>query len=449
MSSTVINQAYIDALPQIAHSADKLETLLDPIIFKERLIQEIRQAQHRICILALYLQDDEAGREILDALFEAKKAKPELKVDVLVDWHRAQRGLIGAAVSEGNASLYRKYLKSYGDIINIVGVPVRNRELLGVLHLKGFIIDDMVIYSGASINNVYLGFEGRYRYDRYHVIQNKQLADSMLSFIEKELLNHPAVGPFLLPKKKISKDFKHSIRHLRINLNKAKYIFKPETIKDMQIGLTPLVGVGRRKNRLNKTILKLLASAEKSLVIFTPYFNFPLSIKRELKKAIRRGVEITIIVGDKTANDFYAPPTEKFKAIHALPYLYELNLRNFTKVYKKEIQSQQLKINIWKHKDNSFHLKGMWVDCKYMLITGNNLNPRAWKLDLENAVLIHDKNKNLQQQNQIELENILKNTILLNSFNDLDDINSYPIEVQKLIKRLKRVKIDALLKQVL
>ena len=35
-------------------------------------------------------------------------------------------------------------------------MPVQTRELFGVLHLKGFVIDDCVIYSGASLNNVYL-----------------------------------------------------------------------------------------------------------------------------------------------------------------------------------------------------------------------------------------------------------------------------------------------------
>ncbi|STV80938.1 CDP-diacylglycerol--serine O-phosphatidyltransferase [Klebsiella pneumoniae] len=36
-----------------------------------------------------------------------------------------------------------------------------------------------------------------------------------------------------------------------------------------------------------------------------------------------------IIVGDKTANDFYIPEDQPFKIIGALPYLYEINLRRF------------------------------------------------------------------------------------------------------------------------
>ncbi|MEA7515360.1 nucleotide exchange factor GrpE, partial [Salmonella enterica subsp. enterica serovar Virginia] len=38
---------------------------------------------------------------------------------------------------------------------------------------------------------------------------------------------------------------------------------------------------------------------------------------------LRDGKKVEIIVGDKTANDFYIPEDEPFKIIGALPYLYE------------------------------------------------------------------------------------------------------------------------------
>lgn len=52
-------------------------------------------------------------------------------------------------------------------------------------------------------------------------------------------------------------------------------------------------------------------------------------------------------------------------------------------------------VRLWKDDDNTYHLKGMWVDDKWMLLTGNNLNPRARRLDLENAILIHDLSRSL------------------------------------------------------
>ena len=94
----------------------------------------------------LYLQDDDAGREVLSALYAAKKARPQLEIAVFVDWHRAQRGLIGKARSAGNAALYKDMARRLGPGVEIYGVPIQRREFMGVMHLKGFVIDDVVLY---------------------------------------------------------------------------------------------------------------------------------------------------------------------------------------------------------------------------------------------------------------------------------------------------------------
>ena len=88
-------------------------------------------------------------------------------------------------------------------------------------------------------------------------------------------------------------------------------------------------------------------------------------------------------MGDKTANDFYIPPSENFNNAGGLPYLYEMNLRQYAKANEANIASRKLSIHLWKHESNSYHLKGIWIDKRYMLLTGNNLNPRAWTQQLE------------------------------------------------------------------
>lgn len=449
MDSANANRQLIDRLPTIAHQPENLETLLDAVSFRERLLSEIKKATSRIYLVALYLQDDEAGRSILDALYEAKQANPALDIKVLVDWHRAQRGLIGAEQSDGNAGLYRAYAERYPHKIEVLGVPVRNREVFGVLHLKGFVFDNTVIYSGASLNDVYLAQHDRYRYDRYHVLANKVLADTMADFIVNTLIADSAVNCLTSPDRPNSKALKPNIREFRGQLQQASYRYKDEPISEDQVGLTPMVGLGKRKNKLNRYICHLIASAHDELVICTPYFNPPRSVVREIRRALRRGVSVRIIVGDKTANDFYSPPEAPFKTISALPYLYEVNLRNFARRNEAAIAKRQLNIHIWKHDDNSFHLKGIWVDRQYMLLTGNNLNPRAWKLDLENAILIHDKHQQLEAQKQQEVDTILAHTQLVGSYKQIEKMEDYPAPVKRLLKRIKRVKADHILNQIL
>ena len=146
--------------------------------FKQMLLSEISQAKKRIFISALYVQDDDAGREILHAIYQAKTKQPQLEICIFVDFHRAQRGLIGQKESLGNRALYLQLEKQYQVSINIYGVPVKRRELLGVLHLKGMVFDNTLLYSGASINDIYLQQNDKYRLDRYYRIQSKAISDN-------------------------------------------------------------------------------------------------------------------------------------------------------------------------------------------------------------------------------------------------------------------------------
>lgn len=436
-------------LPTVAQNPDKFEVLLSAQEFRTRLLKEISEATQRICLVALYLEDDEAGREILTALYEAKQSNPQLDISVCVDWHRAQRGLIGAESSEGNAAMYKAFADKYEHEVPVYGIPVRGKEVFGVLHLKGFVVDDKVIYSGASLNNIYLNYHDRYRFDRYHVLNNKTLADTMFSYVQDQMVADTAVNNLADHSKPTTKQIKSAIRQFRSTLARSQYQFKSEEVSSEQVAVTPLVGIGKRRNRLNQGINQLIAQAKDEIFICTPYFNFPPSLAKEVKKALKRGVKVSIVVGDKTANDFFISPEEEFKTIGGLPYLYELNLRRFAKANEANIASRKLSIHLWKHDSNSFHLKGIWVDKRYMLLTGNNLNPRAWKLDLENGIFIQDNYNHLADKFQAEVDNILQHTQLICTYKQLDKVDSYPTEVQKLIRKITRVKADRVLKQIL
>lgn len=439
----------LEQLPTVALNPDDFEALYSADQFRTYLIESIRKASKRIYIVALYLEADEAGREILTELYEAKQRNPGLDIQVCVDWHRAQRGLIGAAKSQGNAAMYQEFANKYDHKILVHGIPIRGREVFGVLHLKGFIIDDTVIYSGASLNNVYLGYNGRYRYDRYHTLTNKTLADSMVSYVQEAIISDAAVHSLTDDSRPTTKELKPLIRQFRNSLAQSSYHFDSKAITDDEIAVTPMVGLGKRRNNLNKQIVNLISQAKEEIFICTPYFNFPKSVSSQVRKALKRGVKVHIIVGDKTANDFYISPSQPFKTIGGLPYLYELNLRRFAKLNEARIASRQLSIHLWKHDDNSFHLKGIWVDKRNMLLTGNNLNPRAWKLDLENGLLIQDKHQHLKEKFEQEFSYILQYTQLICTYKQIEQLENYPQAVQKLIKRVLRIKANSILKQIL
>ncbi|EOV8089674.1 CDP-diacylglycerol--serine O-phosphatidyltransferase [Providencia rettgeri] len=442
------HQQYLASLPKLSQEVADVKTLYKTEDFRDELLKQISQAQNTIYITALYLEKDDAGKDVLHALYAAKQANTSLDIKILVDWHRAQRGRIGVAANATNADWYYDVTQHYPDIeIPIYGIPVNTREALGVLHLKGFLFDDTLLYSGASINDVYLQRHDRYRYDRYHLIKNGQLTASMKKFIDASLLPAEAVHLLNTETRPKTAEFKHLIKQFRLSLRGASYQFTGNASNDA-LSVTPFVGLGK-KNDLNRVITHLMGSTSNKLTICTPYFNLPAVLVRIISRLLRDGKQVEIIIGDKTANDFYIPPEEPFKIIGALPYLYEINLRRFVSRLQRFIDSQQLTVRLWKDGDNTYHLKGMWVDNQWQLITGNNLNPRAWGLDLENAVLIHDPKQQLQEQRSYELACIRTHTKVVNHYRELDSIQTYPVKVKKLIRRLRRIRVDRLISRIL
>lgn len=442
------HQQYLVSLPKLSQEIADVKTLYKTEDFRDELLKQISQAQNTIYITALYLEKDDAGKDVLHALYAAKQANTSLDIKILVDWHRAQRGRIGATANATNADWYYDVAKHYPEIeIPIYGIPVNTREALGVLHLKGFLFDDTLLYSGASINDVYLQRHNKYRYDRYHLIKNSQLTASMKKFIDDALLQSDAIHLLNTPNRPKTAEFKHLIKQFRLGLRGASYQFSGNASND-ELSVTPFVGLGK-KNDLNRVITHLMGATNNKLTICTPYFNLPAVLVRVISRLLRDGKQVEIIIGDKTANDFYIPPEEPFKIIGALPYLYEINLRRFVSRLQRFIDSQQLTVRLWKDADNTYHLKGMWVDNHWQLITGNNLNPRAWGLDLENAVLIHDPKQQLQEQRNHELECIRTHTKVVSHFRELDSIQTYPVKVKKLIRRLRRIRVDRLISRIL
>ncbi|WP_167386779.1 CDP-diacylglycerol--serine O-phosphatidyltransferase [Aeromonas cavernicola] len=449
MHSSAHYRQLLAHLPQIAVAADQFEVLYSAQDFKQRILALIASAAQRIYLVALYLQDDEAGREILSALYAAKQRNPALDIKLFVDFHRAQRGLIGKGKQGGNHLMYQEMAASHQHKIEIYGVPVKGRELLGVLHLKGFIFDDVVLYSGASLNDIYLHQQDRYRFDRYHQVTSPALARSMVNYVDDQFVRSEAVQRLDRCDIPSAKQLKGPIRRFKRQLRQGQYRFSNMSVDSTDVSITPVAGMGKRNNQLNQMIRNLVRATERDIFICTPYFNLPKELSKDIEVLLKRGCNVTIVVGDKTANDFFIPPEEKFSTIGGLPYLYETNLRKFAERNQRYIDAGRLNLMLWCCERNSYHLKGIFVDDVWALLTGNNLNPRAWALDLENGLLVRDPHQHLQAQFQAERDSILTHTQRLAHFDQVEQIADYPEQVRKLLARIHRVKAHLLLKRII
>jgi len=442
----------VSKLRNILVELSDINIFTSPADYKKQLLTLISQARQRIYIAALYVQDDQAGQEILHALYQAKQLNPQLDIKIFVDLHRAQRGLIGEKQHLGNRAFYLKLSEQYQHDIEIYGVGVKRKELFGVLHLKGMIFDDVVFYTGASINNVYCQQNEAYRLDRYYQISSQSLADSFSQYLN-DTFAHSGFAP-LLNKQQMpsSKQQKRNIAAFKPLLKKAFYSVKNQSLTLPQvdkIAIKPFIGFGRRNNKLNRAIRKLVQNTQKELLLFTPYFNLPPVLAKDVIKCLKRGVKVTLVVGDKTASDFYIRDEDSFSTIGIVPYIYEMLLRRFIKRCQHYIDCGLLTINIWQDGSNSYHLKGLISDQRYHLLTGSNLNPRAWSLDIENGLLLDDAQQLLMPKVNEEIQQILSHTKVVTHFNDLECVQSYPEKPKKLLKKIQFTQIDRLLKRFL
>ncbi|MEH6444246.1 MAG: CDP-diacylglycerol--serine O-phosphatidyltransferase [Oceanospirillaceae bacterium] len=432
---------------RISLNAEDFEVIPSAKEFKRSILEHIRHAKQRIYITALYLQEDDAGKEILHALYDAKQINPDLNIRIFVDAHRAQRGLIGDAKCLGNQDFYRKIDEQYQHKIDLYGVLVKTQELFGVLHLKGLIFDSTVIYTGASINDVYLHQGEKCRFDRYHVLKCADLADSMVDYLHRYIIQ-PGFSPLLNTAERLDKKAqKQYAKKQKSLLKSSNYNIQVHHDKAGSIKVKPMVGFGARGNKVNNCIRDLLKYSRQSLVIFTPYFNLPKIVTKDLKKALSRGVKVTIVIGDKTANDFFIAEGQEFSKIGIIPYIYEILLLRFIKRHQVYIDKGLLHIHLWKNESHSFHLKGIVADNQHHLLTGNNLNPRAWSLDLENAILLKDSQRLLADKWQAELADVLKFTHKVTHSDQLESMADYPKHVRDPIRKLQLTQIDKVFKR--
>ena len=172
-------------------------------------------------------------------------------------------------------------------------------------------------------------------------MNSTRLSDSFCHYLEQTFIDSalaPLLNQVALPDQVQQKKI---LVALKAKLKKSHYVVMPRQTKENHssvvtnnVMVTPLVGFGRRGNQLNRATRQLVQNAQQNIVLFTPYFNLPHSLARDVIKALKRGVKLTIVVGDKTANDFFINKEEDFSAIGIIPYVYEMLLNVLLSVIK-------------------------------------------------------------------------------------------------------------------
>ncbi len=131
---------------------------------------------------------------------------------------------------------------------------------------------------------------------------------------------------------------------------------------------------------IHDTFLKTISSAQRQLQIINPYFTLCRHIKRALKRAVRRGVDVQIMVSAKSD-------------IPVTPRIVEYNVHKLMKAGAK----------IYIFEGGFHHSKVLMADSICAFIGSANLNSRSLSFDYECNLFIADK------PTTIELQQIFNN----------------------------------------
>ena len=132
-----------------------------------------------------------------------------------------------------------------------------------------------------------------------------------------------------------------------------------------------MVGIANREpHKTNKVIRHFyrgaIESAKDSIKILNPYFTLTHSIRKALYKAIKRGVKVEVMMGEKS--DIPLTPDCAFYNLHKL---------------------MKRGADIWIFQGGFHHTKVIMVDGRFCTVGSANLNARSLRWDYEeNAVII-------------------------------------------------------------
>ncbi len=230
-----------------------------PVLFEDYFM-ELKKAKRHIHVLFYIVTDDDFSKEFFSIL--AEQASKGVEVRLLVDW-------IGAKVSKESINKLKKagvqfsYSRTPSLPHLFYTAQVRN-------HRKITIIDGKTGYTGGfNIGKEYINQDKKLSPWRdYHLkIKGEGVAD----------LQHQ----FLL-------DW---LEAAKVDLLGSKLYFPPLAKGPVRIRFFPSDG-----NKLENLMIRLIRKADKSIFIGTPYFIPSRDIFEELLEAIKRGVDVKVLV---------------------------------------------------------------------------------------------------------------------------------------------------------
>jgi cardiolipin synthase len=315
----------------------------------------IKNAKKSIHILVWAVYNDETGIEFRDLLLEAVTKKPDLDVRIVVDGNMAN--IYGK-------KLLKRLEKDSGGKIKIMKWKSRRYRASGT-HRKMIIVDtEHVIVGGMNIGNYYShhpAAKSNWRDLDLYIKGMKVAENAQNQFVmvwNKQLAEFPKLRQKFqeMPWAECQIDFKDG----------APVIF---------VDQHPGSAVKDSYHNIHTSVVKLFRDAKDTIDIENAYFIMDPIIKKELEKAIKRGVDVRIFTNSDKSSD---------EPIVSMPIMHSAR------------DAVTMGAKVYLRQTTTLHSKFMVVDKKITMIGSFNLHPRSLRFDAENVAVIYDEKLALQ-----------------------------------------------------
>lgn len=362
-----------------------LRNLRSAKVFHREIVNNLQTAKS-VFIITLYFGNEQKTREVMAGIKTRRQKNMETKV--IIDYNRCkQNEKIFALLKEYQIEdvVYYANRRSYSLLPNCI------KELFSVLHVKVYIFDDLIILSGANLEDKYF----TNRLDRYFSIYDAKLADYLIKNVFEHFYRSKHVeGVKGRPKSDID-------RHYMISESNVARL-----VESLRLSNTYVVPYSESEEL--SVIENIFVHDFVEYYISTAYINFPEIYLKHIKTK-----DATIISPDASCNTFCGSSLLD-KLVCKLYDYYMINTENIL---------DKADLRTFYRRKASFHFKGIWAfaeDFAITVIGSSNFNERSYRKDKElNFVLITGDEQLIKQFEQ-EIRYLEKHSEKVNGDNKVN-----------------------------
>jgi len=400
-NTKVPNQQLLPCFAIPAHDIQSLSSnnrVATPSDFHAHLCHKVQTAKRRVQIATLYIGTDSSSNssdgsstnkeaEFLKALQQCQCPK----VTVIMDESRALRPISinkeNTTATTNSAQTVHNIISSEGGVVQLVPIHTHNipspvNELLGVFHVKAYIIDDELILSGANLSQDYF----TNRRDRYLSFVNG--ANGLVEFYANILSVIAEYGYTYHPNNKKSPPLttKRNQDQLAASLSKLFTTVTTTTTKQVDKDVVHVIPAIQLPNKFSTTALKvpshvqiLQSMLQTAQCEYSNFLNIQLASAyfnptNAFTSTVLQCPNVTLITAGLASHGFAPAPTSSTTSIKQLiPLVYMEYVKDIA-IRMHNGQTMQLYDRIgW-----TFHAKGLWITTTHDHEDNNNkmtLNP--------------------------------------------------------------------------